>query len=94
MSKYKSEKFGDNKWKIWEHDNGFKRLLCVMTSDDILELFNETVPRTVEEPFLEGDTNCKHAWRVWGFNGNFLQCNHCPAMKKIVKLVPREYKHG
>jgi len=65
-----------------------------MSADDILELFNETVPRVVNEPFLKGDLNCKHAWRPWRFNNDFIQCANCPAMQKVVRLVPKEYKHG
>ena len=91
MPKYEAEKHDKNTWKIWEYQGGFKRLLCYMTSDDILQLFNETVPRTIEEPFLEGDPNCNHAWRMWGFNDKFLQCTRCPAMKKVKRLVPRTY---
>ena len=93
MSTYSAKKEGD-KWAIWQHEDGFKRQLCHMTSDDILQLFNETVPREIEEPFMIGNPDCKHAWRPWSFNNNFMQCNLCPAMKKIKKLVPREYKHG
>ena len=94
MSTYSAKKIHGSNWEIWEHTNGFKRQVCVMTSDDILRLFNETVPRTIEEPFLIGDPNCKHAWRPWKFNSDFIKCNNCWAMKKVVKLVPREYKHG
>ncbi len=81
-----------NKWEIWEHIDGSRRQVCVMTSSDILQLFNETVPNTVEELFLVGDPSCKHAWRPWKFNNNFVRCSFCPAMKKIKKLVPKEYK--
>jgi hypothetical protein len=91
MVKYSSKKHG-NKWEIWEHQGGFKRLLCYMTADDILQLFNETVPREIEEPFLIGNPECNHAWRPWKFNPIFMQCARCPAMKKIKKLVPREYE--
>lgn len=92
MTKFSAEKLMKNKWEIWEHTNDFKRQVCVMSSNDILQLFNETVPKTVEEPFLLGDTACKHAWRPWKFNSNFIQCSKCPAMKKVKKLVPKEYK--
>ena len=93
MATYSAKK-DKGKWAIWQHENGFKRQICHMTSDDILQLFNETVPREVEEPFLTGNPECAHAWRPWKFNNNFMQCAKCPAMKKIKKLVPREYKHG
>ena len=90
---YSAKKKG-SKWEIWEQANGFNRLICYMTSDDILQLFNETVPRTIEEPFLLGNEDCNHAWRTWKFNDSFIVCNHCPAMKKVKRLVPREYNHG
>lgn len=93
MTKFSSKKIHGNRWEIWEHIEGTKHQICVMTSDDILQLFNETVPRTIEEPFLIGDTSCKHAWRPWKFNDKFIICVHCPAMKKIIKLVPKEYKN-
>jgi len=84
-------------WEIWEHvksehTDEFKRQVCVMTSDDILQLFNETVPRVVEEPYMVGNVNCVHAWRPWKFNNNFIRCSNCPAMRKVKKLVPKEYK--
>ena len=81
-------------WEIWEHIQDCKRQVCIMSADDILALFNETVPRVVNEPFLKGDPSCKHAWRPWKFNDNFIQCANCSAMQKVVKLVPKEYKHG
>lgn len=92
MVKFNAVNRTGGKWEIWEHIDGCKRQVCVMTSDDILQLFNETVPRTVEEPHLIGDPRCKHAWRPWKFNNNFIQCANCPAMKKIKKLIPKEYK--
>jgi hypothetical protein len=92
MVKYSSKKHGKDQWEIWEHQGGFNRLLCYMSSDDILQLFNETVPRVVEEPFLERNKDCNHAWRPWKFNDSFIQCANCPAMKKTKKLVPRVYK--
>lgn len=92
MTTYSAKKIKGNKWSIWQHNDGFKRQLCYMTSEDILQLFNETVPETIEEPFLTGDPNCVHSWRPWAFNDNFVQCSKCPAMKKVKRLVPREYK--
>ena len=89
--RYSAKKKGD-KWEIWEQAKDFSRLLCYMTSDDILQLFNETVPRTVEEPYLLGNPDCKHAWRPWKFNSDFIQCANCPAMRKVKRLVPRVYK--
>ena len=71
-----------------------ERFICHMTSDEILEIFNETVPRVIEEPFMIGDPDCNHAWRPWKFNPEFIQCARCPAMRKVKRLVPREYKHG
>jgi len=94
MKKFSAVNRTGNKWDIWEHIENCKRQICTMSSDDILQLFNETVPRTVEKPFLIGDTGCKHAWRPWKFNDNFIICVHCPAMKKVIKLVPKEYKNG
>ena len=88
---YSAKKKG-NEWEIWEHADDFSRLLCYMTSDDILQLFNETVPRTIEEPYLLGDVDCVHAWRPWKFNDSFMHCAKCPAMQKIKKLVHKEYK--
>lgn len=95
----------DGGWELWEKattgydatttvsGSGFpERLLCYMTAEDILQLFNETVPHTTEEPFMIGDPECKHSWRPWKFNDKFIVCNKCPAMKKIKKLIPREYK--
>ena len=93
MTKFSAVKI-HNGWEIWEHIEGSRRQIAVMTSDQILELFNATVPRTIHEPFLKGDLNCKHAWRPWKFNENFMICARCPAMQKVKKLVPREYKHG
>lgn len=90
MTKFSAKKISRG-WEIWEHTEKFKRQVCVMTSDDILGLFNETVPRTIEEPYLVGDVNCKHSWRPWKFNDEFMQCANCPAMQKIVRLVPKEY---
>ena len=81
-------------WEIWEHIQGCKRQVCVMSADDILTLFNATVPRVVNEPFLKGDPCCKHAWRPWKFNNDFIQCANCPAMQKVIRLVPKEYSHG
>jgi hypothetical protein len=93
---FSAKKKGD-KWEIWEHvesehTEGFKRQVCVMTSDDILQLFNETVPRTVEEPYMEGNVDCTHAWRPWKFNSDFIQCAHCPAMRRVRRLVPKVYE--
>ena len=90
MTKFSSKKLYNNMWEIWEHIEGCKRQVCVMSSDNILQLFNETVPRTIKEPFLLGDPNCKHAWRPWKFNDKFIQCTNCPAMTKVKKLVPKE----
>jgi len=90
MTKFSAKK-SKKGWEIWEHIEGSKRQLCIMTSDDILQLFNETVPRTIEEPYLVGNKDCKHAWRPWKFNNEFMQCARCPAMRKIVRLVPKEY---
>lgn len=94
MSKFSAKQHDKDTWEIWEHLDGSKRQICIMSADDILEIFNETVPRVVEEPFLYGDENCKHTWTPWKFNNNFIRCTKCPAMKKVIKLVPREYKHG
>lgn len=92
MIRFSAKRYMKDKWEIWEHCEGFQRQVCVMTSDDILQLFNKTVPKTIEEPFLRGDPDCKHAWRPWKFNNNFIQCSFCPAMKKVKKLLPKEYK--
>jgi len=94
-------------WELWQNADpnfdenstvsgcGFpKRFLCYLTADEILELFNETVPRVIEEPYMKGDVDCKHAWRPWKFNSDFIICSKCPAMKKVKKLVPRVYKNG
>ena len=94
MTKFSSKKIHGNRWEIWEHIDDCKRQVCVMSAEDILELFNDTVPRTVEEPYLKGDVTCTHTWRPWKFNDSFMRCSKCPAMQKITKLVPKEYKHG
>ena len=104
MMRYSVNKCLDG-WELWQKATfdgnstvsgcGFpKRFLCYLTSDEILEIFNETVPRVVEEPYMVGDVNCNHAWRPWKFNSDFIICARCPAMKKVKKLVPREYKNG
>ena len=95
---YKVLEVEDGLWSIFkEHPvniSGAKgyQFVCDMTSDEILELFNQTVPRTVEEPFLIGREDCKHSWRPWKFNSAFIICNNCPAMKKVKRLVPRKYE--
>ena len=94
MTKFSSKKIHADKWEIWESVEGCKRQVCVMSANDILQLFNETVPRTIEEPYLIGDPNCNHAWRPWKFNDKFMICAKCPAMQKIIKLVPKEYNNG
>lgn len=70
-------------------DNKF---LITVSRDDILELFNTIVPETIYEPFLLGDTSCKHSWRPWNFNDKFMICSKCPAMQKIKRLVPKQYE--
>jgi len=102
--RYNIKKCSDG-WELWENaaDNydatttvsgrGFpESFLCHLTSDEILELFNETVPRVVEESYMVGDVGCVHAWRPWKFNKDFIQCGKCPAMKRVKRLVPKEYK--
>lgn len=92
MSKFSVKKIHGDGWELWEHSEGFKRQVCVMTANDILQIFNETVPRTIDEPFVKGDPNCTHAWRPWKFNDNFLVCFKCPAMRKVKRLVPKTYE--
>ena len=92
--KYKAIKSNtENTWELWQidYENGSK-FLCCMTLGDILQIFNETVPETIEEPFITGDPDCIHSWRPWAFNGHFIQCSKCSAMKRVKRLVPREYK--
>jgi len=95
----------NNGWELWENATGCcatsvsgsgfpEKFVCHLTADEILEIFNKTVPRVVEEPYMEGNVDCKHAWRPWKFNSDFIQCANCPAMRKVKRLVPREYKHG
>lgn len=93
MTTFSSKKTSGG-WEIWEHIEGSKRQMCVMTADDILHLFNETVPRVIEEPYMVGDVDCKHSWRPWKFNDDFIQCANCPAMRKVKKLLPVEYRNG
>jgi hypothetical protein len=88
---FSAREYTKGHWEIWEHIPGCKRQVCVMSTNDILELFNGTVPRVVEEPYLKGDLTCKHSWRPWKFNDSFMICANCPAMQKIKKLVPKEY---
>lgn len=94
MTKFSTVRHGKDKWEIWEHIKGSRRQLCIMSADDILQLFNETVPCVIEEPYMEGNVDCKHSWRPWKFNKEFIHCDRCPAMKKVKRLVPLEYKHG
>jgi hypothetical protein len=91
-------------WELWENATGNyfasavsgtgspERFMCHMTADEVLEIFNETVPRIIEEPYMVGNVNCKHAWRPWKFNPEFIQCVNCPAMRRVKRLVPKEYK--
>jgi len=89
------EKTKDGKWAvIYKNKKNIVKSIIIMTSEDILELFNKTVPNTIEEPFLTGDPNCVHTWKPWAFNDTFIQCTKCPAMKKIKRLVPKVYKNG
>jgi hypothetical protein len=91
----KIEETIDGKWAILEkHESGLIANIIIMTVDEILELFNKTVPRTIKETYLIGDPNCKHAWRPWKFNDDFMQCAKCPAMQKITRLVPQVYNYG
>jgi len=105
--RYYIKKHDNGYWEMWENASGVyaattaisgggnpERFICYITADDILDLFNETVPCVVEEPYMEGNPDCKHAWRPWKFNKEFIQCSICPAMKKVKRLVPLEYKHG
>lgn len=92
MDTYSAEKYGNNLWRIWQHTGEYRRVLCFMTPEDVLKLFNEVMPQTIEAPFLEGDPECTHAWRPWSFNNDFVVCSYCPAMKKVKRLVPKEYK--
>lgn len=92
MTKFSAKKINGGRWEVWEHIENCKRQVCVMTATDVLKLFNEIVPMEIEEPYLVGDTNCKHSWRPWKFNNNFMICNKCPAMQKIKRLVPKTYE--
>lgn len=98
---------GDRGYELWENATGIydwptavsgcghpDRYLGDITPEEALHIFNEVVPASVTEPFMTGDKDCKHAWRPWKFNDNFIQCAHCPAMQKVIKLVPKEYRHG
>jgi len=69
-----------------------ERFVCHLTADEILEIFNETVPRVVEEPYMIGNVDCVHGWRPWKFNSDFIRCDKCPAMRRVKRLVPKEYK--
>jgi len=87
------EKTKDGRWAVISRNKkNVVKAVIIMTSEEILELFNKTVPNTIEEPFLTGDPNCKHTWVPWKFNDSFMQCSKCPAMRKIKKLIPKEYK--
>jgi len=88
-----TEKTPDGRWAILQKtEDGLLTNIVVLTAEEILKVFNETVPETIEEAFLEGNKECKHTWRPWKFNDGFILCSKCPAMKKINRLVPKEYK--
>lgn len=92
MVNFSAKKIHGDKWEIWEHINGARRQVCVMGVNDILELFNKTVPHEMYEPYIEGDPDCKHTWRPWKFNEHFMVCVKCSARQKIKRLVPRTYE--
>ena len=92
MTKFSAKKINNGRWEIWEHIEDCKRQVCVMTSNDILDLFNKIVPMEVKEPYMIGNPECEHAWRPWKFNDDFMRCANCPAMQKIKRLVPRIYE--
>jgi hypothetical protein len=90
---YSSEKIDENRFKIWQHVEGsFGRVVCEMSMEDILKLYESVVPEYQEEILVKGDPDCKHSWRPYHFNNHFKLCNDCNAIMKIKRLVPREFK--
>jgi hypothetical protein len=100
---FRAIKINDNYWEIQTvcttctgipdpEDEHIWATLCYMKLSDIIKLFNEMVPGKIEETYMKGNPDCVHAWRPWKFNDSFMICSKCPAMRKIKKLVPKEYK--
>lgn len=86
------EETPDGRWAVlYKNKDGLLINLIVMTADEILDVFNKTVPRTIEETYLNGASHCEHSFRPWNFNSKFMRCNKCWAMKLIKKLVPLQY---
>jgi len=80
-------------WKIHQHVKGqFKRVVCEMTTEDIMELYESVTPEYQEEILVAGNPGCKHAWRPYHLNDKFKLCNSCDAILKIKRLVPRRYE--
>ena len=92
MTHFSANKIDGRRWEVWEHIEGCKRQVCVMTADDVLGLFNKVVPMEVWETYMVGNPECKHSWRIWKFNDNFMRCGKCPAMQQVKRLVPSEYE--
>jgi len=88
---FSAEKLGNDKFRIWQHENGFKRVICDMTTEDVMKLYESVVPEYKEEIFVKGDPKCKHSWRPYHLNNNFKLCNNCDAILKIHRLIPRRY---
>lgn len=92
----------DNKWDIWEYGEPETPVcsgvvpsikhVATMSVENVLDLFNQIVPHTVEEPFMVGNEDCVHSWKPWKFNDKFMICSKCPAMRKIKRLVPLHYE--
>lgn len=90
--KYTAEKVKTDVWRIQQHVKGqFKRVICEMTTEDIMELYESVVPEYKEEIFVKGNPNCKHRWAPYSLNNHFKLCRDCSAMLKIHRLVPRRY---
>lgn len=89
---YSSEKVGKDSFRIWQHIKNFKRVVCEMTTEDIMELYESVIPEYKEELFVKGDPECKHTWRPYHLNDKFKLCNKCEAIMKITRLVPRRYE--
>jgi hypothetical protein len=89
---YSISKAGRDRWKIYQHIKGMgQRLVCEMTTEDIMKLYEGAVPDYKEEVFVVGDPNCKHQWKAYALNDKFKLCHNCDAILKIIRLVPRRY---
>jgi len=89
---YSISKAGKDRWVLHQHiKNMGQRVLGQITTEDIMELYEEAVPNYKEEVFVKGNPNCKHQWKPFDLNNKFKLCHNCDAILKIIRLVPRRY---